>query len=577
MSSSPTPASIAALVDLCCKHVPLWECGALGADNAWRLASTALQTGDPTLCGVGAQLARFAWESDPLDPRLSRLVAALEEDGLLAAPAASLAQDIARRCRVPGDHALLHSVTDGNALCAIVLPRLADPAHGAFWLGRGVAWCMSSPAEDAAATLDRLLATFPGCPPVLSQRLRAAYAALHGTHGTAHTLLETLAPSGNDAAAVDSGSEYDGRGGYDAAQRGTYASFANWAMVRRAALLAEEGDTATAAALLRRAWTAMPWHPNLILALHELERPHPAPPKGTPSPAILLYSWNKCDVLAATLDSLRASGTGEAPVFVLDNGSTDGTDAMLDAVAQRWGTPFTKLRLPVNIGAPAARNWLLSLDALKSHERVVFLDDDVLLDCGWLNGLLSVAVAEPSAAVVGCRITDSTPPHAVQCADFFALPPALGQRSFADLEEHLFIHGNAGTSTETLLTAYSRPCLSVSGCCHLFDRAALDECGHFDIRFSPSQFDDLEHDLRTVLSGREVWYAGGVRVRHVQHSSLRQAADRTRSAHIFGNRIKLEHLYPAQRAAEARETSALAARRDLLRKASRLAGTGSRP
>ncbi|ADP87324.1 glycosyltransferase family 2 protein [Nitratidesulfovibrio vulgaris] len=574
MSSSPSSASIAALVDLCCTHVPLWECGALGADNAWRLASTALQTGDAALCGVGAQLARFAWEADPLDPRLSRLVAALEEDGLLAAPAASLAQDVARRCRVPGDHALLHSVTDGNALRDIVLPRLADPAHGAFWLGRGVAWCMSSQAEDAAATLDMLLAAFPGCHPALSHRLRTAYAVLHGTHGEAHTLLETFAPSGRDGVAVANGAEY---GGHDATRHGTHTPFMNWAIVRRAALLAEEGDTAEASALLRRVWTAMPWHPNLVLALHELERPHPAPPKDTPPPAILLYSWNKRDVLAATLDSLRASGTGDAPVFVLDNGSTDGTDTMLDAIARQWGSPFTKLHLPVNIGAPAARNWLLSLDALKRHDRVVFLDDDVLLDHGWLDGLLSVAVAHPSAAVVGCRITDAAAPHAVQCADFFALPPALGQRSFADLEEHLFIHGNAGASTDTLLTAYSRPCLSVSGCCHLFDRAALDACGHFDIRFSPSQFDDLEHDLRTVLSGREVWYAGGVRVRHVQHSSLRQAADRARSAHIFGNRIKLEHLYPAQRAAEARETSALAARRDLLRKASRLAGTGSRP
>lgn len=213
---------------------------------------------------------------------------------------------------------------------------------------------------------------------------------------------------------------------------------------------------------------------------------------------------------------------------------------------------------------------------MRAHERVVFLDDDVVLDHGWLNGLLSIAEHHPAAAVVGCRITDSTPPHAVQCADFFALPPELGQRSFADLDEQVFIHGNAGGSTDTLLTAYARPCLSVSGCCHLLDRGALDACGHFDIRFTPSQFDDLEHDLRTVLSGREVWYTGNVRVRHVQHSSLRQATDPAKNAHIFGNRIKLEHLYPAPRMREARETSALAARRDLLRKATRLAGTGRR-
>lgn len=105
--------------------------------------------------------------------------------------------------------------------------------------------------------------------------------------------------------------------------------FELWRDLRRAHCLARLGQRREAVALLREVWAACPCHPNLVLALHDLAFPPfcsaPAVAPHEPLPPLALYSWNKADVLAQTLHSLRATEGADAPVFVLDNGSTDGT------------------------------------------------------------------------------------------------------------------------------------------------------------------------------------------------------------------------------------------------------------
>ncbi|WP_035069082.1 glycosyltransferase family 2 protein [Nitratidesulfovibrio termitidis] len=589
---APHPAQAAALLATLMDRVPLWECGAMGADNQFRLARGAIENagGDPGVVAAGVGMALWGWRDNPLDTRLAALLRAIMEDAPQAfAPALrELVTGVHDRVRVPDDFGALDATLNqhggpaaapAQAMLDVVLPRLADPAHGLFWLARGVEWCvrhensvvpttdgtaqLTSPALPVAddATLETLLraalSTPLPLPETVARRLRAEWAVRRLDAAEALRRLEQLAEQ-------------------DAAPEGA-SPFAPWYALRRAELLIQldssnrQGHAADAAALLLPLWRETPYHPNLTLALHDLLYPLPAPPADAAPPAILLYTWNKRDLAAQTLRSLRTAGFRGAPVFALDNGSQDGTEDMFRTMAADWGSPFSVVRLPVNVGAPAARNWLLSLPEVRQRDHAVFLDDDVLLNPGWLDGLLAVAHTRPGWGAIGCAVTDHTPPHALQCADFFTLPPDMGTRSFADLDEHWHIHGNAAGSADTLLTAYTRPCLSVSGCCHMVSMASVQQVGAFDVRFTPSQFDDLERDIRCTLAGLPVWYAGTVRVRHMQHSSLRQATSRARSAHIFGNRIKLEHLHPANKARQAREASAALARQDLLRKTAALA------
>lgn len=562
---SLSPQKAAALLQHIFDAVPTWEYGVMGRYNSLRLAEVALAAGGEA-AQQGAFITLLAWQRHPLDVRLARMTHALFSHS----PCRSLAGALASWCAVPEGGAtdaqqLAHA--EESDILGLLKRMLPDPEHGGFWLAQGLRWCRERPhAGDTCRQILHMAAKAAPTSfevnhsqlwPELWSRLWAQWAQLHLP--TTETLAACSVPM---------------------------PAFQLWQNLSLAHILATQGQREEAVRLLQQVWKLCPCHPNLILSLYDLQNPLPTPPPASlaPStgrdalPALALYSWNKANILRQTLHSLRDTEGVHAPLYVLDNGSTDGTADMLRAFGDDWpGQAPHIITLPVNIGAPAARNWLLSLPEIRERGSVVFLDDDLLLDAGWLDTLRAAALAYPHAAVLGSRIVDHTLPHRLQCADFFLLPSDQGQRSFMDVEEHIFLHCNSMGSTDTLLTAYTRPCLSVSGCCHwlrLNNTGTMHRDGHsfagFDVRFSPSQFDDVERDMRLALAGQEVVYVGQCRTRHVQHSSLRQSATRARSAHIFGNKIKLEFLHDSAATSKALHASTQRARQDLLRKMTRL-------
>lgn len=301
-------------------------------------------------------------------------------------------------------------------------------------------------------------------------------------------------------------------------------------------LLAGVGEQA-GTKILTALWREIPWHVNLTLKLHDLLA---APTASTPpdrNTAILLYSWNNADLLTDTLHSLARSELGEAAVFILDNGSTDHTPEVIAAAHPFFSRPPEVIRLPVNIGAPGARNWLLQHPHILPYRHIAFVDDDVLLPSDWLSRLLATQAQHPQSAAVGCRIMDRKPQDTVQMAEVNLLEFEAG----GDFEI-----ANAGSGELDLgLHHYTRPCLSVTGCCHLLDRERMAGPGGFDLRFSPSQFDDFDLDLRNFLHSGHAVYAGQCAVRHFQRSSLSQADTEAKQGHVLGNLVKLNCKYDA--------------------------------
>lgn len=287
------------------------------------------------------------------------------------------------------------------------------------------------------------------------------------------------------------------------------------------------------------AWTdclrAAPWRTNVLLRLHDVatgvcDRLE-LPPQSV---AILLYSYNKAkeldETLASLADSLTTIGTANASVWVLDNGSTDETPQVLAAWEKRLGDRLSVVRLPVNIGAPAARNWLLALPEVRKHGFVAFLDDDVTLPADWLHRLGAAVAAAPGASVWGCRVVDEYSPLVAQCVDYTPLAPDEQGRRLNLPNLHAALP-DLGQFT------YLRPCVSVTGCCHLLRTVDLDRTGGFDIRFSPSQCDDIERDVRLGLGGGHAVYQGHLSIGHKRRSG--QAAER--SAQAEGNATANTH------------------------------------
>jgi GT2 family glycosyltransferase len=340
--------------------------------------------------------------------------------------------------------------------------------------------------------------------------------------------------------------------GLDPALWGLWRAYAGAELLLRAGS-AGSTEHDSGRGVLARLWRAIPWHVNLTLKLHSLYEPPARADEAqraaeTRNVAVLLYSWNKADLLADTLASLAASDIGEAHVFVLDNGSTDRTPAVLAQAAPLFGpengrAPLRVTTLPVNVGAPAARNWLLALPEVRQCTWAAFLDDDVALPGDWLTHLLDAARGRDNIGAVGCRITAATPPHGLQSADYNLFPAQPRPVEPGLLPNRVLIYDNCAGGLDTGLFSYVRPCLSVSGCCHLISLAAVAKAGPFDLRYTPSQFDDLDRDLRSAMAGLPAVYAGTLAVRHVQHSSLAKSQTPRQIGHVMGNKLKLDTKY----------------------------------
>ncbi|NHZ47052.1 glycosyltransferase [Nitratidesulfovibrio liaohensis] len=279
----------------------------------------------------------------------------------------------------------------------------------------------------------------------------------------------------------------------------------------------------------------------VALRLRELEQPFVTPPDaldpaGGPV-AIFLYSWNKRDLLEQTLRSLAASETGEASVTLLLNGCTDGSAEMAAALnASLFGGRMEIIDLPVNVGAPAARNWLLHTPHGREAAFVAFLDDDVEVPANWLSTLVSVLRANPRAGVAGAKTVFPGTPRRLQYLyrNVSVAQPGLLRIS---LDTPNFNYDGG-------FYDYIRPTANVMGCCHVFTRAALDAVRDFDLRFSPSQMDDIAHDLDLCLHGFEVVYCGLVSCVHHQMSGVGIGnVHAARMGNVLGNDVKFYYRF----------------------------------
>lgn len=336
----------------------------------------------------------------------------------------------------------------------------------------------------------------------------------------------------------------------------------------------DHGDFASGNAMLLQAVARSPWNVNLLLLSHDLLIGMAAKTQGLPGTvAILLYSWNKSSELDATLNSLLQSDLSGASLFVLDNGSTDTTAGVLDSWQMRFDKAlgpgrFTVVTLPTNIGAPPARNWLMHMDAVREHDFICYLDDDVELPSDWL-GRFGTAVREyPDAGVWGCKVVDHANPALVQSADAHLLvDPEGGPMQLEKTAPNPFRLSDLHIqSMDCGLMDFLRPCASVTGCCHLFRTAALMESGDFAIHLSPSQYDDMEHDLRLCAVGKYPVYQGHLTVRHKKRTGAASRLSAQEEGNALGNKYKMQTMHPREELVAAMDGEQALLDSDLLRK-----------
>jgi glycosyltransferase involved in cell wall biosynthesis len=118
--------------------------------------------------------------------------------------------------------------------------------------------------------------------------------------------------------------------------------------------------------------------------------------------SIIICTYNRSNLLADTLRSLAqslAAGRQPVEVLVVNNASTDDTDAVVTSFMKERSFLSIRLLQENRKGVAFARNTGLE------HARgdvLCFLDDDMIVPNGWLEGLLSAfALSDDVGAVAG--------------------------------------------------------------------------------------------------------------------------------------------------------------------------------
>jgi GT2 family glycosyltransferase len=137
--------------------------------------------------------------------------------------------------------------------------------------------------------------------------------------------------------------------------------------------------------------------PVSVAALEERERRGAACPRV----GLVICTRNRSQQLRRALESLTAlSCRTEWELVVVDNGSTDDTQAVIGAFAEKFGEPIQVVVEAIpGLGRGRNRGWRSS-----SAEIIAFMDDDCYPDPDYIEGVVETFDADKELGFVGGRI-----------------------------------------------------------------------------------------------------------------------------------------------------------------------------
>jgi len=210
----------------------------------------------------------------------------------------------------------------------------------------------------------------------------------------------------------------------------------------------------------------------------------------TPSVLIGIVNFNRAGDTLECIGSLKGVRYPNPAITVLDNGSTDDSAERIRAAHP----DVTLLRSERNLGAAGARNRLFGHAREKGADYLLVLDNDTVVDEGFLEPLVRAMEDDPGAVTACGTILE----YGRRDVIWFGGGRLIPFRGMA-------VHERVGERFDPGASGGPRAVSYLTVCMTLYRGSALDRIGWQDERYFV-YLEDIEHSARIHRSGGRQLY-----------------------------------------------------------------------
>ena len=212
---------------------------------------------------------------------------------------------------------------------------------------------------------------------------------------------------------------------------------------------------------------------------------------------VVVLSWNSREFIEACLAGLRRHEPA-SPVYVVDNGSSDGSPDVLATAHPE----VTLIKLPANLGFAGGSNVGVARALADGCEAVALMNNDTVIDEPFIDACIRLLDEHPEIGIVGPVIVDAGDPTVVQCRG--------GRVGLWTLD---FAYLGSGERYERR-DRYDAVDY-VLGAAMIVRREVLEATGGLDAEFFPAYVEEADLCFRAGRLGYRSAVYHGARVRHV--------------------------------------------------------------
>ena len=256
----------------------------------------------------------------------------------------------------------------------------------------------------------------------------------------------------------------------------------------------------------------------------------------------VILAWNAEKYLSECLHSVCALSFCPTSVFVVDNGSTDGTAEILSRVQRENEGKIHVLSLSRNTGTTLSRNRILR-DIPDDTGWVCVLDADTVVNESAIKKLIEALRADENALLSCPRMWNEQDVEQISCKRFpsifgkicKAIPLETAKKKGERLEKYPFSldPNSVGRPPVSPDTGIYPVDYGISAC-WMLKRKAIDEIGLLDERifYSP---EDVDYCVRIRCAGYGILFVSGASIYHMtQRLSHKKFFSRITFSHLKG-------------------------------------------